>query len=948
MSFDTGQLFIAAYSNGSNHAFAAQSNPARVSYTGGKTIAWVLSSGAINGTPFPTPFLASVFSFTPDAVGSPDGSVNVNLQNLVAVAPIFAAFLNGGTVTLNVTTDSTDEPLTVNLRALKTTDFVLHGTGASPNVASHANRPGVVGGANNIGFAGEAATDYAVQVASAFDPVTLNPLAGYQINAALTAAGALTLNATGTPPLDAAQFVKLTRGGKSSILPVNVYTPTDLIVMLDRSGSMDASVGPGSSKWSVATSIANLFSTLVGNLVPERNVVGGTAATIAQHNRTAFGRFHWSGGTEVVPIETFALSDTTPAVPADAPAGGTPIGMALEDAATRFVSPPAADPLSAPAKWRRRHVVLLTDGMDNTGTPRLNVLNDAQFPSLSSDSTTGVVLHNISYARTGDVQVPALAALVGSHDGAFDSTETNPADALAPEALREAFLSMLPNILPAALGGPVTAGSPQLVEDGVDRLILVATQDGGTLGATRNGVAVPGGEIVTGNGDGYSWAILNDPAPGNYAATGAPAGSQVYALFDLSLRSRFSVEAEALGAAIKLAATLNFLGEPIRGAEVRVTQRSPGESLGEMLTTFARNGGLSRAIRKKLLDPRALQAALAAAGGQAQGTVDHPAVRRLLLDAAEKTRGLEFQKQGNVHLLTEVSPGRYEASIDASNTQNEDVYSFIFHAEGTTPQLHPFSRDQRISKVLLAAPDPERSETSLHNAAPTGAAPNWIASVVPRNTVGKPLGPGLIPLLQFQYLDAADRKKLPPLDTIDNLDGTYSARLQTAADKLPKFGLFWQVPGAAENPIVVREKHPRLKKVRVTLDKIQILDDKDPLCLGAGELVFTATVSPNGTKSRAVQTRLPSKGRFKANSGETVEVNTEIFSGYVEENASLAISIAGKELDWPHWLDRDDPLTRYTRTLPLPKSNVSLSPNDERHDPESLRDWRLWYSVKVG
>ncbi|MEN9581956.1 MAG: hypothetical protein RJA70_4965, partial [Pseudomonadota bacterium] len=583
MPFDTAQLFVVAHDDGATkQARSTQLNLAQVSFTADPAIlAWTINGVSLNGGPVLSAAVANaLFSVTPDPA-APDptdvknGSVNVKLLGLnnAELVAFLDGFINGGSAVLGINSDGGTKNLTVRLRALKTTDFVFDGSGATPNVARHAHRVGVTG--NNIGFAGaETAANYTVLIAQAFNLATHAPLAGYQIAAPMTAAGALTLDAAGTPPAQVDNQLRITHTatGKVSILPANIFVPTDLIVLMDRSGSMGASVGPGSSKWSVASDVGSLFSLLFGTMIPTRNVVGGTAATLAAYNRTAIGRFHWAGGAEVVSIGAFASAGTSPSVPADVPGGGTPIGMALEDAAAKFVD--GADALSVAAKWRRRQLVLLTDGMDNSGSPRLHELTATQVPALSDDLTTGVVLHNISYARTGDIQVAALSTLVAGHNGSFDSTETNPALALAPEVLRAAFLSLLSDILPvekvASSGAPAT---PIPVEPGVDRLMLVATLPGAVLGATVGGSVVGGG--TTGSGNGYSWLILENPVAGDYLATSVPAGAQVHAFVDLSLRSHFGADATGVGQEMRLWATLNYNGAPVRGADVTVVQRSP-------------------------------------------------------------------------------------------------------------------------------------------------------------------------------------------------------------------------------------------------------------------------------------------------------------------------------------------------------------------------------------
>jgi len=141
------------------------------------------------------------------------------------------------------------------------------------------------------------------------------------------------------------------------------------------------------------------------------------------------------------------------------------------------------------------------------------------------------------------------------------------------------------------------------------------------------------------------------------------------------------------------------------------------------------------------------------------------------------------------------------------------------------------------------------------------------------------------------------------------------------------------------------EDKQRPRRARVRLDAIQVLDDKDACFTGAGELVFDTLVAPNGNPTRAVRTRLPASGVLKISSGQKVEVGQVIYEGLVEAGASLAIMIGGKEIDAFLFFRREERLARYQRTLPLKSARVR--PDDEANDPESMRDWKVWYTVEV-
>src|SRR5690606_1594277 len=108
--------------------------------------------------------------------------------------------------------------------------------------------------------------------------------------------------------------------------------------------------------------------------------------------------------------------------------------------------------------------------------------------------------------------------------------------------------------------------------------------------------------------------------------------------------------------------------------------------------------------------------------------------------------------------------------------------------------------------------------------------------------------------------------------TLDNLDGSYSTVLVLAEKEgLPALRFELAVPEAKQDDALVIDPNGQSgRKVKLVLNKVQVLDDKDPCWLGAGEIAFDAVVAPNANPSRAVRTRLPEKGHFTISSGQTV------------------------------------------------------------------------------
>jgi hypothetical protein len=141
-----------------------------------------------------------------------------------------------------------------------------------------------------------------------------------------------------------------------------------------------------------------------------------------------------------------------------------------------------------------------------------------------------------------------------------------------------------------------------------------------------------------------------------------------------------------------------------------------------------------------------------------------------------------------------------------------------------------------------------------------------------------------------------------------------------------------------------------VSRIRIVLEKVQILDDHEPWFKGRGEFTFTAGVIINNDPCRRHITRLPERGVFKISDqpGRNERIlNACVFDGLVSVSDRIALAIQPVEHDW---LDPDDALGRYFRQFEgPPESWVGLyRPDDEPpgHDPERQVDWLLWYRIE--
>jgi len=138
------------------------------------------------------------------------------------------------------------------------------------------------------------------------------------------------------------------------------------------------------------------------------------------------------------------------------------------------------------------------------------------------------------------------------------------------------------------------------------------------------------------------------------------------------------------------------------------------------------------------------------------------------------------------------------------------------------------------------------------------------------------------------------------------------------------------------------------QKLKVTLGKIQVLDDLDTFIKGKGEFVFQTKVYSSNNGGQKQKHRFPEKGIMKISdkpSKNIVEFNQVIFEGYISDD--LRIEIIGTEKDL---LDPNDTLGKYSRILcgKVTEMYGEYKPDKEVVDPENLLSWKVWYKVERG
>ena len=161
-------------------------------------------------------------------------------------------------------------------------------------------------------------------------------------------------------------------------------------------------------------------------------------------------------------------------------------------------------------------------------------------------------------------------------------------------------------------------------------------------------------------------------------------------------------------------------------------------------------------------------------------------------------------------------------------------------------------------------------------------------------------------------------------------------------------GIAWEDPTTYRDPKDPVHEIPFAgPRVRVVLERIEVVQDMEPWFKGRGEAVFRARVRTTGPDLEQV-TRVPDRGVLKISDrpGENVlELERVVFDGYAGEE--LAIEISGTEHDT---FDPDDSLGRYARVFDCRHGGLfgSFGPNDEALDPEDVGPWRVHYRIERG
>lgn len=157
-----------------------------------------------------------------------------------------------------------------------------------------------------------------------------------------------------------------------------------------------------------------------------------------------------------------------------------------------------------------------------------------------------------------------------------------------------------------------------------------------------------------------------------------------------------------------------------------------------------------------------------------------------------------------------------------------------------------------------------------------------------------------------------------------------------------ELGIAWQDPTVWSGDDGLA--HPvRGERVRVVLESITVLDDRDPWPKGAGEFDLAISVASNNNGGQLQEVRFPDAGRLSLRSGETAALEQEVFVGIVHDHLGLQVTLMERDT-----FDPDDLLGVYTRVFQCdPQGWLGhYAPGEMPLDPQSLGYWQLRYRIE--
>ncbi|WP_034160008.1 vWA domain-containing protein [Sphingomonas sp. ERG5] len=615
----------------------------------------------------------------------------------------------------------------------------------------------------------------------------------------------LSFRITGAYNIDGGGLGSASNPRNSAALPVAVQTVTHgMLLVLDRSGSMDASFGGGQSRWTAATRAAHAWLDLFRAFRP----AGAHKAGILTFEHDGCG---WKAAAAVGditlrnPENAATAASMSPLTPfgdvaelvLGTPQTCTPIGDAL---VAGFEAIDAG--LNAGSETKRASVLLLTDGYENSGkvTIAASIGEAAQTFAqkrlgLGANDLIGDRLFTLAVGQQVDADrlnqlgtgfyqmaseykqmLPAFAEMLGK---VLDAQPVMPVGGIAD-----------PDAPPNALYFPMSAGEQKIAflvpwSSQNDTIAIAWRAQGSAAAFTAvnpagagvksyrrkgHGVIVADIPAVTGGTGATQWRMQhfsgNAPQP--------MTNDSVLCMADLMLKAEVAFDRRQyfIGDPITLSCGLVHGGAPVSGSSVLLDVARPGEGLGTFLATHA---GRYKAVL------RDLPSDISKSPDQYKGkALMHAVVLRLmqldhLPDVTPPAPG-----------LAEGAPGQYAATF--ADTAKEGTYTFRWRVDGTLPDGSRFTRVLVRSTWVGVRPDPSLLGT-IWQTVPGG----WTMTFTPKTASGELLGP-----FRADTIDMTVAHGSFDGDLVDHLDGSYSRKVLSQNDRQPVVSI--DIYGTPMNP----------------------------------------------------------------------------------------------------------------------------------------------------
>jgi hypothetical protein len=616
--------------------------------------------------------------------------------------------------------------------------------------------------------------------------VTIPNSAGGAVSNALTAtiegtpvtAGSFTFTVTVSDESDPASR---TRNRPYDI----IFTPdADLVLVLDRSGSMSINTSEGISRWEALKNATENFMLILTGLGRTGDNIGLTYfhSTVTQPSGATFP-------TPLIPVVANTGTQISGELDTQSPSGGTAMGAGLKDGQGKITD-----------NSRVRFLVLFTDGDQNV--PPLANSNGQGYSDgspLNSSYPAGpgsIKVFTIGIASPNGPDLNTLQNLANANRGHYVGTDDGTLSEAFEDQLFNAFGSLSPQLITRS--STLLSSSDEFTDlqsfplnKKVSRLLIKISADrkfevpqliqfASSIVLEKDGVPVQGGVQPSWVGN-YSNTVLLTIPFDNTLQNGGPATSpegewsirirntesldisdvQVTSIADdhrLDYTYSYGATSPRVNTQLSPSLTLSWLGDPVTDASVQAVVLRPGEDLGDVL---AKNP----LIVKVTTDPDA-----PSAGVQKYNQL-------YATDSAFKN-SLAYNE--NVITLNHTADGKYEGTFDGLTVAGN--YQIVYRISGDNAKIGKYQRS--ITESIFVSFDGVDLDAS--NLSTTMLDNSMILTITPvtfnNKLVGPAYGKGFTIDNPNVKIDAVE----------DHQDGSYTITFSGNIDENVSFELMGQ------------------------------------------------------------------------------------------------------------------------------------------------------------